>query len=207
MPKFCIGRFEFKTKAAATEKIKSILNTEGLEGDNKEIIAELILMHPSYDLDIDGYVSLGIRANPQNPKQKQFFYTFPDGRTDCFSYTNCLNGKYNRRQRLIEQFRAAIHDQIVEFRTSNFRSGNQCPLCNSVMNFCDIDHIVKFRDLLSQFLNSKNTTIEEIDFDVRTLEFNIGNQDKQSILEDWREHHKTHAQLRAICSSCNSKLG
>jgi hypothetical protein len=118
-----------------------------------------------------------------------------------------LNGKYNRRQRLIQQFRAAIHEQIAEFRDTNFNSGSQCPLCGSEMNCCQIDHIVKFRDLLNQFLTSKDTTIEDIDFDVRTLELNIGAQNKEEIMEEWQEYHKNNAQLRAICSDCNSRLG
>jgi hypothetical protein len=207
MPRFSIGSFEFATKKAATEKVQSILNTEGLDtGNNRAIIAELVLMHPSYETDIDGYVSLGIRASPENPKQHQFCYAFADGRTDCFSYKNCLNGKYNRRQRLIQQFRASIHEQIAEFRNSHFERGSQCPLCGSVMNSCDIDHIVKFRDILAQFLTSKNTSIDAIDFDVHTLDFSIGPQGKDEIVNEWQEFHRRNAQLRVICSACNRRL-
>jgi hypothetical protein len=202
MPQFTIGRFVFKTKKQATEKVQSILNMEGLElSENSELIRELLLCHPRSDELAEYIDTIAIRVDPEHRNSKQFYVTLSDGTSDPFSYKNCLNGKYNRRQRLIREFRKAVDDQIDEFRGGNFQCGMKCPLCSEVMNSCHIDHIEKFRDLLEQYMTSKNTDLVTIPFDVNSCKFSDNN-----ILDDWKTYHKQHATLRCICAKCNTSL-
>jgi hypothetical protein len=202
MPSFSIGRFTFKTKKQATEKVQSILNVEGLElADNIELIKELLLCHPRSD-ELARYIdTIAIRFDPEHRNSKQFYVTLSDGTADPFSYKNCLNGKCNRRQRLVREFRNAIDDQIEVFRGENFKHGNKCPLCQVAMNSCNVDHIDKFRDLLEQYLTSKHTDLETIEFDVNSCKF-----DDNSILEEWKVYHREHATLRCICAKCNQLI-
>jgi hypothetical protein len=197
MPKFNIGKFEYKSKKEATERVQRILNVEGLDpGDNRQIIEELLLMHPRSDVLSIASDTIAIRYDPEHSSSKQFYITFENGTTDAFSYKTCLNGKYNVRQRIIRKFRNSIVDQIVEFRSEHFKRGDHCPLCDHPMATCNVDHVTKFRNLLSQFLATKNQSIESL----------VANDSSSLLIEEWVKYHADNADLRVICPDCNSKL-
>ena len=203
MPKFVIGRFEFNSKAAATERVRAILNREGLDvNDNRELIKELLLMHPRSD-EISKYAdSIDIRVDASySGRSRQFFITLHDGSTDAISYKHCIDGKYNKRQRIINIMRIAIQEQIEIYREDNFKQYDYCPICRNWMSYCHVDHVIKFRDLVSKFMEYKGLTFDSIEFDVKTRQFGDA-----MLIREWREFHAKNAVLRCICADCNIKI-
>jgi len=142
-----------------------------------------------------------------------FFIEREDGTRTDFSFYECIYPTKGYRSDFIKAARAAIENDIIDFRDSyfSFSYNLNCPLCSIEMskNNSHIDHYpIKFRDLLNNFIILNN--IE--DFKKITEPENWDNIlgveiTDITVKEKWIQYHKEHAKLRAICPKCNLKLG
>lgn len=89
--------------------------------------------------------------------------------------------KYNWR----EKFRQTISSTVIEFKKNNILI---CEICKkNNLPYCDyhVDHVIKFRTLLKDFLENN------------PIHYLYVNHD------EWKKYHDTNCKLRILCKDCN----
>lgn len=119
------------------------------------------------------------------------------------------------RGRLVSAFRAAVHRQVIDFKKSYHSEGvdtlvagtrTDCATCFTPLPWYDthVDHVKKFRDIMSEFLTSHGRPSREtVDDGDSGRAFHT---DDASYMTSWQEYHRSNAILRFTCASCNLKM-
>lgn len=106
--------------------------------------------------------------------------------------------KDNEDKYIADCMRKLIQDQIDGFRKSSI---NICELCKKTQCKFHIDHVIKFRDLKTQFIK-QNNNIPPIISDLKYGGKKFSN-DNDEFCVKWKEYHIKHAILRVLCQDCN----
>jgi hypothetical protein len=218
-----INNKTFKTKNECIKYIQTLLKKYFIDDYEKEFIYDLLKRHPYYndkinDAIYDNCSCISIKKYMGN---NCFVVLKNNNNIDPFSYTTCLSGKINNRNDIITAFRNSIKQDIIIFRNKIFFDNFDvcCELCNTKlyddMN-THIDHIIKFRDLLTNFCSDENLNILDIPItrtnnDIKLINYKVINTNElyindTIILNKWIQYHKNNAILRPLCRQCNIKL-
>lgn len=129
-----------------------------------------------------------------------------DGTKQSISYKDCIKNRFgktvkksnNLNNKLSKAMRNAISDEIINFKNGAVLKCTECGTKDANM---DVDHIIDFVKLSSDFIKQKNIPIE---FDEKIggqYYFKKCNEDFEN---DWKNYHKNQVNnLRILCHNCN----
>lgn len=212
-PKYNLGNNKFRTKKEIVAYVKNILhiNCDGylLEGEELEVMKDLIQWHPKYDPAWGNEFKIEDNARGS----KNFMIKDIDSQWWDFSFYKCIarqNKQQNHRKNVIRTFRETIREQIYEFKDSK-----KCYVDGKVMYTCEIDgkmydrdsiHVdhkydsYTFRQLHTDFLKLHKLNFEDIQLRQDRC-FIYFHDDK--IKQSWLDFHKNNAILRVINKTSN----
>jgi len=200
-----------KTKQATIEHTKKILHSnidKELIGEDLSFILSILPRHPEYK-EKSGVGIKTIRVKRTAFNSPCFFIERMDGTFIDFSYKTCINGKsIEPKDNLNEAMRAAVKEQIIEFKKFNLVKPFKCPLCSSFIEDdkkIHVDHVNKFR-YLSHCFKISHECPDRFDDDP-VFNNAIFREIDNEIKDKWKNYHKQYAILRLICNSCNQKEG
>ena len=127
-------------------------------------------------------------------------YLGKDGLFHSFSLMKkCVTGRSDTLwSDQCDAFRYEIQSQIDEFRKNN----KGCSECHNNTKPCDIDHVIPFKDILSNFLTQNE------DEEIPTEFINEGVHKRfvdKAYREKWFDYHKHNALLTSLCIDCHKK--
>jgi len=161
----------------------------------------ILQKHPNYASKTENidYWFVGLTAF----NKKGLFIMKKDGTTDGFSYRVCVTG-IKPKEDFNSALRNEIYQQISDYK-STVDSIFTCVLCNNECNKsdCHIDHIKHFYTIAAEWCKAMNVD------ETQKLIHNgpIITLDNRELATSWYNYHKTHAELRPLCSACNLKRG
>ena len=165
--------------------------------DAYEELMKLFKNHPEYPEKVDNVVDISIVHNKLNKNYFELQIIKNDGTTDDISYIKCIQ-KPSKDSNLKSAMRYAIVDQILEFK--NNCNELICEICQSDY-IIQIDHIILFKQLYSNFLSQNTLPIPTFD---NTYYHSAKFKDVDKEFEtSWSKYHKNHAILRCLCNKCN----
>jgi len=204
-----ICRRVFISKAQALEYFSRKLRAmkgRGVFCDDE--LYELFKYHPRFaektrGLEVKGFV---VKENSLRRSSFTVYAVLEDGSEVDFSYRKCIENAFNpaareriRRLNVVQAFRRAVEDQIIEFKESR-RFGRYVILDNGVPARDDevhVHHEPPFEDLLEEFLRIKGLTLDQVQ--IREAEDGIGyDLADDKLKEEWREFHRKKARLRLM---------
>ena len=160
------------------------------------ILVDVLRRHPEADRKLDGIIDLRIQFYMGDPSQ--VLVVKRDGTAAPISWTVCCTGRPpTPRQELAAAMRAAIYPQIAEFKMKN--DCRLCALCGKEATPLHIDHVVRFVDLMEEFLGANANPPTTFG----------GNGQREFLPSDdeykqkWVRFHLSRAQLRPTCGPCN----
>jgi len=106
----------------------------------------------------------------------------------------------NKDKGLNDSLRKSINYQINNFRET---AKMKCKICKEKHCKFHIDHIIKFRDLKTNFLKL-NSNVPDIINDLKFGGMKFKNEDDEFVKE-WKAYHLNNAKLRVLCQTCNLK--
>jgi len=211
-----LGNIYFKSKAEAIRHTKKVVHdyeryipiTTESDRSTFELFDSLINMHPESTERIGiGVDYFFVKPNAITPRYGEINFRRIDGSTDNFSFNSCL--KARSMKPLYEAMRVAVFQQILD-RMPLFENHKTCLLCDNdyhLDNPKQIDHVIKFRDLVAEFLEQFISTDIPTNFadekDTNRYKFKKCDEGFEN---EWIGFHGRKAQLRCICRKCNIKL-
>lgn|SRR5574343_166690 len=206
-----LGNRKFPSKKAATEFIKMLLKQPPgkLEGDNFEIVRDLVYRHPKAGEKIGtGIKDIWIKKCRDFGNNQQFIIERTDGSSIDFSYKNCLAGKLPTYKSYFSiACRNAVADDIIRFRDKEFYEKPiiQCPYTREILSkhTCHVDHAPPeyFAKIVEDFINDCqiNVALVEITGDtVKRFKCPI-------ITGKFRLYHSQKASLRILSPTANTR--
>lgn len=206
-----IGNLIFRTKKAAIEHMKPILNGPPihatLSGPDHTFLLDLLALHPDANAKIGKGVShFTVEWNEYS--QRGFQLHRVDGTSTDFSVYKCFDGKHNRKAQVQLALRTATMYQISRFRDHQFSMGTVvCPLSGQVLtsDTCHVDHESPATfDLLSQqWMLESGLDIETV-----TITNSADNNQGRTLTDpdqiaSWQRFHLLHARLRLVSARAN----
>jgi hypothetical protein len=205
----------FPTKAVLKEYIRAIVaryeDDEPLNAEDLAFMLALLERHRWHEGKVGpGVASMTVRVHAPYP-QRGFWLTRVDGTDTDFSWVECVDPPSQRKD-VLEAMRAAVIDQIGEFRDRFFATSADptCPLTGEPLSpdTCHVDHLVPmtFGELARRFLTEREIDVDAVELDG----YGDGEMKKTlrdaAILESWREFHRLLAQLRVLSRRGNLSL-
>jgi hypothetical protein len=180
------------------------------ENELFKFFKELAKYSPEKKKQIEDLKLRKIRVT-HNPRNFKAFHTeliFKDESAVDISFLWCVSlidskDKECSKSDLLACMRKSIIGQIHDFKKTQIQ---KCELCNS-KNELVVDHVIKFRDLVKDFLNKRN------DNDIKFKDFLSddpilgGSIFKKNcdFNDDWLLFHQKNSELRILCNKCNLK--
>jgi len=212
-----IGRNIFTSKAQALEyfsrKLRAMKN-RGLFWD--EELYDLFRHHPRFlektrGLAVKGFL---VKDNPLRKDSFRVYVVLENGSAVDFSYRKCIEAAFDpaarariHRLNVIQAFRRAVGDQIVEFKESR-RFGRYVMLDDGTLAGYDevhVHHEPPFEKLLEEFLKSKGLTLDQVP--IKEAEDGISyDLSDEKLKEEWREFHRKRAKLKLVKIQDHYKL-
>jgi hypothetical protein len=201
------GSKHFSSKKELENYIRGIIKTIGLcesvKAHNIEyynFFIDLFRRHPNYPEKIYGIIDIIITENKVNSTYLELNMLKEHNIVEDISWRKCISGA--ERDNFKSALRIAIQDQIDCFRNNNSK---KCELCNIEEDIeYHVDHINHFEEIVYEFLQntkfSKPTIFRSI-YDNRKAFMEIDKEYENM----WKIFHKSKAQLRILCRSCNLK--
>ena len=203
-----IGELEFKSKKAAEDYTRNIINTIGkndcINEDNKhfQFFVDLLNNHQRREYKIGcGIKSFIITINALGTGFETLIRRTDDS-IESFSWKDCSSSTFkNNKDKLDIALRSAIQSQIQEFK---LESEEICAECNK-HDKCAVDHkSPTFYELKSTFLLSN--PMREFTFrkDIKTHQeiFSEADKDFECL---WQKYHKENAVLQYLCKKCHNE--
>lgn len=210
-----LGNKEFKTKKELTEYIQSLFKKHGrglvIRGGHEyfEFFHDLLLRHPDYAYktsmgvggfrfgsnDLHNFVELQILAHDS--------YVFDEKELpyEPFGWRDAVKGSVRKENKLAEAMRLAVVGQIHHFRNLN-KYPDACPICSKPSEFYHVDHRIKFRELMADFLSDYSAPTEFVKNEVFQWEFR---EEDIEFNSKWQDFHAETAELWYVCPTCNIK--
>lgn len=193
------------TRDLITELSQGCLFTIG--PDNAEYFRELIKRHPNYASKVKNgkVIYFDIRKN-QYGKSTLYIKLKDHKELIDISWVKCIYSSEKKNNvKLNAALRQAIQYQITAFKRSRKRKYNICYLCNEkIENIEDthIDHVIKFKTLVDNFLKITNENIPTTFLEKIGYEFTDSDVD---FADTWREFHGENSILAITHAQCNLK--
>lgn len=208
-----IGRFQYRSRAAAERAIRKILqyygNGRSLGGEHLAFITALIDVHPRRTVIVDcGIREIRVQWLDDKGVQRRFLVVRTDSSIRDFSWRPVIY-PLDALDKLRKVCRTLIHDQIERFKELAFFNGVtlQCPISGKRLtrDSCDIDHQTPntFQALVDGWLAANRITAEDVEI-VPSPRYQEPDHFADTFLEsNWRKYHRENACLRAVDPSIN----
>lgn len=202
----------FETQKDLAAHVGAILRTyrppARLEGEDADLMADLLLRHPSAERKIGcGVRAIWIRRN--GPFGSGFYVERLDGTFEDFSYKQCLR-PFTHASKAKFAFRRAIDSQVIAVKTAAFRGADSI-LCAETgepitWETAHVDHEAPdtFARLLETYCAERGIDLDAIE--LYEPKGGIGKLLPPAIEADWAEWHRQHARLRVISAEANIRL-
>lgn len=203
-----IGDREFPSKKSATDFVRSILYAykigERVTAEHDAFLRDLIDLHPESDLKIGCGISFF--TVEQNYGSRGFWLTRTDDTITDWSFLACITPP-SRRVEAKRAFRTAIRDQILRFR-SELPNAFVCPVSGEQLTreTSHIDHHTPFDWLLSMFLESCDTKLDDVAVTPTADGATDTDLSDPVIRINWQRFHLLTAKLRAVSPRANLSL-
>lgn len=212
--KLRIANVGFETKAAAIERIRSILYRshlcQPLLDEAHHFIYALLSCHPNAEEKI----GVGVKHFEVRPSRWQgrcFWVVRRDGSETDFSFMECLKPASPKRN-VLDALRTAIKDQVFAFKDEAFLKKDtvRCAVTGEPVSrhACHVDHEPPktFEALAEEFLGS-----EGLDYLALAVGgYGDGEQEKRlldpQLASRWAEFHRQHARLRITTKRANLSI-
>tara|TARA_B100001027_G_C16262555_1_gene330222 strand:+ start:1467 stop:2120 length:654 start_codon:yes stop_codon:yes gene_type:complete len=144
-------------------------------------------------------------------KQCVFYYYNKDGEYATASipkavkYFHGLSIYETPRRRVYAACRFNVNEQIMDYKKSLIREGNNgnvCQLCGQLCEYgeSETDHYpTKFSDIFDTFMSDKN--FHEIKL-IREMDIHWSIKDTD-LKKEWKKYHLQHANYRELCKNCH----
>lgn len=207
MPRYSIGKRDFRTKTDARNEIRRILNAvqlgDPVAGDDGKLIADLLYdgRHPE-TLEKIGSGIKRIEVRAASHGTRCFWIVRTDGTEVDFSFVTAMNGQPSRKAGVSAALREEISGQIDEFRRSQ-QTTIPCALCGSptTPESAWVTYLNPTFDKLAERFASACGGWGALPEDA------VGPYGRQlidrKIAEEWRNFHRANAQLSLAHPRCN----
>lgn len=147
-----------------------------------------------------------VQPNERNKKTFQTHVQFKDDTKENISFLNCVDMMNPKKQNndyehdLEQAMRKSVNQQIQFFCDNN--KTKICEKCDTTKNI-QVDHVIKFRDIKSEFLKDNKHKIEFV-----TDTIYGGKKLADNSIEfatNWNAYHEKMYVLRYLCQTCNLK--
>ena len=194
--KICIGPMKFTTQKSAKLFVKSIV--ESLIGyevressEHFELLMGLWLRSPLF---VPGVVHFIVAQKFSGAAMKAVTC---EGQNIDWSIRSAISGKdVSRWTKLTQALRSSIRSQMQKFRVAG---NGKCELCE-VEGFCEVDHCVRFRDLMRDYLDLRGYF--PLDYDYLHSGFAFKSEDRE-FEANWQQFHQERCSLRLLCHDCH----
>jgi hypothetical protein len=207
--------FGLKTQTELKTKIQTICNSPSnldtaLSDDDTVFLLKVLKRHHEFSYKIgSGIKHLEIRVNKE-PGMRQtngiWIVRLDDTSVDI-SWHEAIKpqGKPTDKQQASTAARFEIYPQIQEFKELNKMNIDTCELCQLHINKdekVDIDHIILFETLFSNFLDKMNISYLDVAIDDLGIKSQFTDR---TLASKWFTFHKEFATLRIVHHICNLK--
>jgi hypothetical protein len=211
--KYFIGEIGFKTKKDCYNYVKNIIINLGCcdidkNNNNYSFFYNVLKNHPEFEIKL-GCGAEFFRIQLDYFNNYQICLYRPDNTNEIFSWVQCCNFKGKSiKELLISSMRYTIKDDMINFKTKEFEKlnklvCNQCNIDNLIYHDYHVDHLIKFKDISTEFLKITSLKIP--------VEFTSCNQTQMTCFtdknidfnNDWYNYHQKKCSLRILCKNCN----
>lgn len=181
-------QFVKELRAVGGDRIVSPGQEEFSGKDSHDILIDLFTRHPNWD----GYMPPKFRFGKGEWNEDAWFYLDKGGEWVCYSMDKCVTGRdkteHSKRMSILREL---IAPQIMEFPKIKCHNG-----CD---NYCqiEVDHVLSFKDLVGDFMSERSYP------DI--IKGSPNRFEDESFSNDWINHHKENAWLRALCKECHDR--
>jgi hypothetical protein len=204
-----LGNRRFPSKKAAADFIKMLLKSPvgKLQGDNFEIVRDLIYRHPNAGDKVGpGIKDIWLRKCQDFGRNNQFIIERTDGSCMDFSYKNCLAGKLPTFKGYFSiACRNAVASDIIAFRDNELLWNPIifCPYTKEVLtrNNCHVDHAPPepFAKIVDDYINENKINIFVVEIQGNTVK----TFKDPVIAAHFRTYHRNKAKLRLLSIQAN----
>jgi hypothetical protein len=213
---YYIGEIEFKTKKECYNYVKNIINSLSCcDIDNKHekfnFFNDLLKNHPDYKIKL-GCGAEFYRIQLDYFNNYQICLYRPDKTNEIFSWVQCCNFKgKSTRELLISSMRYTIKEDMINFKKTEYKKlnklvCNQCNIDNLNYNEYHTDHIIKFKDIATEFLKITSLKIPLNFTSCKKTQMTCFTEKDNDFNNEWYNYHLKKCSLRILCKSCNLTL-
>lgn len=214
MTELRVGPYLFKTKKAARDECKRVLNAYPLgatvEGQDAQFLLGVLERHGKAETKIGCGVA-SFQVDDGGFKSRCFWVTRLDGSRTEFSYRWCFEKPPDGLQRARFAFRCEIQEQVMSFKTQAFEGRRLVP-CDVTGQMLDwarahVDHNPAFHILRDRFLHIAQLRLNDIAVQPwRECEHRYLFT-KRGLAQNWQWFHLENAGLRILSAEENVKRG
>lgn len=212
-PTFDLGPETFRTKSAARDRVRKLLNEwplgQPLTDHDRAMVLAAVARHPDAARKIGpGVQSIVVREQPPY-NSRGFWLIRTDGSDVDVSYRECFQPS-TPAAKVHTALRMEVTDQISAFRLGALVPGVTCPggisPCGRVLENTPDTHVDHHDPLFHELVSSFAQAFGGIrNLHTRSVERGIGDYlVNRAIAGMWRDFHGQHARLRLLCGSCNT---
>lgn len=218
---YLVGGTLYRTKKALTAAVRSILHAyepgTHVSQQHFDFLLSLLSYHPEAGEKIGGGVAaFEVRPVPGYEHVSSFWAVRQDGREVAWSYTKVVNGSTKPMARFRKACRAAIADQLLDFKLCWFQEHAEgghftCPVTGEriAAERAHVDHVppLTLDALVRAFIKARGLDVNRVgshDSLPENDETGIGRVFADiSLAEDWQAYHRENATLRVISDTAN----
>jgi len=211
----------YRTKKELTDAVRAILSAYEAGARVTQRHFDFLLSLLSYRPEADEKVGVGVAAFEVRPVPgyehvSSFWAIRQDGTEVSWSYTKVINGSRKPMARFRKACRAAIADQLLDFKLRWFKEHAKggyftCPFTGErvAAERAHVDHVppLTLDALVRAFIKARGLEINSIGSQEslpENAETGIGRVFADaSLSEDWQAYHRKHAKLRVVSDTAN----
>ena len=207
--KYFIGEIGFKSKKDCYKYVKNIINELGCCNIKNThlyftFFNNVFKNHPDYELKIGSGIDF-YRIQLDYFNNYQICLYRPDGTNEVFSWVQSCNFKgKNKTELLLASMRYSIKDDMIEFKKINKLVCNHCNIDDLNYHEYHVDHIIRFRDISSEFLKITLLKIPTEFTSCKKTDMTCFTEKDTEFSNEWYKYHKDKCSLRILCKKCNS---
>ena len=208
MPVVTVGSRSFPSKKVLEEfeqsTMASISFTESLKAStSSDIFAfyfDLVHRHPDAPRKLAaGIADFKVVPTERDPRAKELQIIHTDGTCSSISRKTCISQRTETSHGLLRAaMRTAIEDQIDQFRTLH----SECQRCGEGAISGDVDHILPFEQLASNFCQHRADIPTEFTKKYGTNQ-HCFTAASVAFSTEWQHYHRENATLRLLCKPCH----
>jgi hypothetical protein len=203
-----IASLSFRTKKAAKEFFRDVRDRyedgERVTLEDDRYLRDLIAIHPEAEMKIGcGISHFSVDTDSQFGTTRHFVIHRCDGSSTDVSFLSAIDGRNARRDRL-EALRRGVDEQILDFRSLAFSSGETviCPLRGVTITESSyhIDHEPPqtFLCLVDRWCATEALTLMDLEITPPADNQIVTEMTNDKQLRSWQEFHRRHAKLRLL---------